>query len=65
MTQEFTDDNGNLQTYGLENESTIKLTAIDSGDELFFEVTFDGVTEEFELNTTADGGPLIRPRRPR
>ena len=65
MTQEFTDDNSNPQTFGLEAESTIDLTSFDQGDELFVNVTINGVTEEYEINTTADGGPLLRPRRPR
>jgi hypothetical protein len=65
MNNSFTDDNGSSQSFGLEAESTIDLTSFDQADKLFVNVTFNGVTEKYEINTTADGGPLLRPRRPR
>ena len=62
MTQNFTDDNGNPQTFGLQNESTIDLSAFDATDILYLSVTIDGVTEEYECSKDTNGGPHMRPK---
>lgn len=65
MTANFTDDNGNAQTYGIENESEMTLDNFDPDQILYITVEIDGVTEEYEVSKSANGGPHMRPRRPR
>ena len=63
---EFNDDNSNPQTFGVEQETTIIFSGADQGDVHYITVVNHlGIEEEYELNTSGDGGPLMRPRRPR
>lgn len=65
MQVNFTDDNGNAQAYGIENESEMTLDNFDPDQIMYLTVEIDGVTEEYEVSKSVEGGPLIRPRRPR
>ena len=64
MQNVFTDDQNTPQEFGLKEGSTVEITEVEGDSELYVSVTYDGVTEEYELNTST-GGPLLRPRVPR
>ncbi|MFT5724177.1 MAG: hypothetical protein ACI9JN_001294 [Bacteroidia bacterium] len=63
MKHNFTDADGSDKESSLEEGSKVAVTEITAESTLYFSITFNGVTEEYELSL--EGGPLLRPRVPR
>lgn len=60
----FSDDNGNAQSYQIQNESTITFSDFDLTEVFFIHVKSGELIDEYVIKIS-DGGPVIRPRRPR